>query len=503
MPRYIIIKLLAVVTVLGLIPLYSNAQPVIRPRDIPNQPGVELAYWTAADTVNGIQVDVGQAGEDRVWDLTAYQFEDVTFDTLLDPEAAPDRETFPTANRVLHSTANDLGLNLGTGYQYEIVADSGWYMLGVAGDAGILDRPLAYPTPMMVMPMPAEYGAEWDIGTQIRFGFPPPDTLREMLGELAAFVDSIYIQFELGGAASLDGWGIVRFSGGEVRALRQKISTRGSITVLAVGRILGRRFEQEIPGLGYEIQASLTYRWFAAGVGEIASITSTMGEEDPNFNVASQVRVRRIVPQMVFPQDPLVFGEVAVGNSRAASLYFGNQGEGIGIISRIEFSDDLASEIEVLTELPNVIEKDSTARIRFLWSPLQERTLEGQWALIYHNDPTVNSPLSIALEGNTPNFNGVKGEAGIINEFSLNSIYPNPFNSTTTITFSVGQVSKPVSLRIYDLSGREVYTAVAAPSGTAGEHRAVWNASGAPTGMYVVRLGGAGKTVGHKLVLTR
>jgi len=40
--------------------------------------------------------------------------------------------------------------------------------------------------------------------------------------------------------------------------------------------------------------------------------------------------------------------------------------------------------------------------------------------------------------------------------FALHSAYPNPFNSTTSITFSVEQASLPVRLAIYDLSGRLV-----------------------------------------------
>ena len=40
-------------------------------------------------------------------------------------------------------------------------------------------------------------------------------------------------------------------------------------------------------------------------------------------------------------------------------------------------------------------------------------------------------------------------------EFALSQNYPNPFNPTTNIQFAVPQAG-PVSLRVYDVLGREV-----------------------------------------------
>jgi hypothetical protein len=476
---------------LATIPALAVAQPVIHPRDIPSQPGLAPAYWTASDTQNGIQVDVGEAGEDRVWDFTAYELEDVTFDSLLDPDAAPERETFPTANRVLLSAVNDLGLNLGTGYQYETLTDSGWFMLGVASDGGIFNQAIVYQTPMLVLPMPAEYGAAWDIGANLDIGFPLPDSLLGLLGDLGDFadlVDSIYIRVSLGGSASLDGWGIVRFSGGEVRALRQRISTGGSISVVAVGTIpiINERFEIEIPGLGYDLQVSQTYRWFAAGVGEIASMTSMLGDDDPNFSLAAQVRVRRIIPAMEFPDAPLVFGEVHVGNSGLASLSFGNTGEGIGIITRIGFSGGLENEIEVLTELPYVIEPDSNCLIRFLWTPQQERSLDRESLLIYHNDPAASNPLMLQIEGFTPDFNDVKGEKTVAEEFSLGANYPNPFNSATRLTFGLPEPGR-VLIQAYDPAGHLIGT-LAEGWFEAGRHFITFDGRDLPSGVYLMTM---------------
>jgi len=75
--------------------------------------------------------------------------------------------------------------------------------------------------------------------------------------------------------------------------------------------------------------------------------------------------------------------------------------------------------------------------------------------------------------------------------FTLSS-FPNPFNSTVTISFSVpaGQVSESVRLAIYDLSGRLVadLTPAATRGVVAAERHLIWNASGQPAGIYFVSL---------------
>lgn len=70
-------------------------------------------------------------------------------------------------------------------------------------------------------------------------------------------------------------------------------------------------------------------------------------------------------------------------------------------------------------------------------------------------------------------------------EFSLVA-FPNPFNSTTLISFSLPQAS-PLSMRVFDLSGRQVATLVDGYM-SAGKHSALWNASGAASGSYMVQL---------------
>jgi hypothetical protein len=86
-----------------------------------------------------------------------------------------------------------------------------------------------------------------------------------------------------------------------------------------------------------------------------------------------------------------------------------------------------------------------------------------------------------------------KGVVSAVNEddatpltFELGQNYPNPFNPTTTIEFSIPEAVN-VSLILYDMLGREIEKLVDEELAT-GRYRAVWNARGYASGMYVYRL---------------
>ncbi|MCX6142456.1 MAG: DUF362 domain-containing protein [Ignavibacteriales bacterium] len=92
-------------------------------------------------------------------------------------------------------------------------------------------------------------------------------------------------------------------------------------------------------------------------------------------------------------------------------------------------------------------------------------------------------------------------EATSAMSFSLLPNYPNPFNPTTTIVFSLARESN-VSLKVYDLPGREVATLVSGGYHP-GSYQTHWNAAGYPSGVYWCRLSVNGAMQTQKLVLTK
>jgi hypothetical protein len=84
--------------------------------------------------------------------------------------------------------------------------------------------------------------------------------------------------------------------------------------------------------------------------------------------------------------------------------------------------------------------------------------------------------------------------------FSLSS-YPNPFNPTTTLSFTLPLEGR-TKIVIYDLLGREVQT-LANSVFTQGEHCVSFNGSALPSGLYFARLESGQYTTTQKLLLLK
>ncbi|NQU05379.1 MAG: T9SS type A sorting domain-containing protein [Calditrichaeota bacterium] len=89
----------------------------------------------------------------------------------------------------------------------------------------------------------------------------------------------------------------------------------------------------------------------------------------------------------------------------------------------------------------------------------------------------------------------------IPDEFGISGIYPNPFNSTTRIVYSVPQTSH-INLSLYNLTGRKISTLVNVDQ-QPGFHNTVLNASNLPTGLYFIRLKASDQVFTQKVMLIR
>lgn len=79
--------------------------------------------------------------------------------------------------------------------------------------------------------------------------------------------------------------------------------------------------------------------------------------------------------------------------------------------------------------------------------------------------------------------------------------YPNPFNNSTTLSFALPFPS-PLSLKLFDLSGREMQSLVDRPL-AAGEYRVTLDASAYASGSYFARLNTGQQSVTTKLILLK
>lgn len=77
-------------------------------------------------------------------------------------------------------------------------------------------------------------------------------------------------------------------------------------------------------------------------------------------------------------------------------------------------------------------------------------------------------------------------DINLTTEFGLWSIYPNPFNNSTRITYHVPMTSS-ISFQVYDINGREVARLFEGKQ-ISGRHILTWDASGLASGIYIIRM---------------
>jgi hypothetical protein len=112
--------------------------------------------------------------------------------------------------------------------------------------------------------------------------------------------------------------------------------------------------------------------------------------------------------------------------------------------------------------------------------------------LLTINDPTLLGVLTLAEP--------------IPAKFSLHQNFPNPFNPSTTIGFDLPEAAI-MTLKIYDVLGREIATLKDDEQFEPGTYTAEWNAAGIQTGVYFYRISAQtsekATAVVKKLVLLR
>ena len=151
------------------------------------------------------------------------------------------------------------------------------------------------------------------------------------------------------------------------------------------------------------------------------------------------------------------------------------------------------------------------------WMPIDLKisTLAGDTLVTVWNDSTsqtysfnfASKPTGVVFDPENWIFKGpnpttsVSMVNGTPASFSLQQNYPQPFNPSTNIRFSIAKAAR-VTLKVYSLLGQEVATLVDEVR-DAGEYTAVWDAHGSPSGVYFCRLQSGNSILTGKLLLVR
>jgi len=97
---------------------------------------------------------------------------------------------------------------------------------------------------------------------------------------------------------------------------------------------------------------------------------------------------------------------------------------------------------------------------------------------------------------------GITGESGTIpKDFTLSQNFPNPFNPSTVIKYQLPKESF-VTIKIYDLLGRDVKTLVKEEKST-GSYSVKFNSANLPSGIYLYRLQAGDFVQTRKMILLK
>jgi hypothetical protein len=99
------------------------------------------------------------------------------------------------------------------------------------------------------------------------------------------------------------------------------------------------------------------------------------------------------------------------------------------------------------------------------------------------------------------NTTGVEEGRPPVGSFSLSDNYPNPFNASTVIEYSLEKPTS-VNIAIYDILGRTVQNLDQGRK-AAGEHEIIWKAADLPSGVYFYRIEAGNHTEIHKMQLLK
>jgi len=112
------------------------------------------------------------------------------------------------------------------------------------------------------------------------------------------------------------------------------------------------------------------------------------------------------------------------------------------------------------------------------------------------------SDVTIVMQ-NVQNFLGVADDhaPALPTGIELTGVYPNPFNATTSITFTL-PYSANATLKVYNILGGEVAT-VTAGHFEGGAHKVAFDGSQIASGVYLVRLEAEGVVTGMRMVLLK
>jgi len=209
----------------------------------------------------------------------------------------------------------------------------------------------------------------------------------------------------------------------------------------------------------------------ASGKANGAAADGVIGQTDFVSNVDARTQSGLSGPRGVFVD---LFGKLYVSDEGNNRIMIYNNALGIG-----QYADNLLGQSDFISATnPNPPTGSSVNYPEFL-------VVDNATNQIWLADEYNNRILRYNTSGIPTAIDAENDGSSIPTGYSLSQNYPNPFNPSTTIKFSLPEASQ-VSLKIFDMLGREVVTLVNEEL-SAGNYNYQWNGSRLASGVYLYR----------------
>jgi hypothetical protein len=253
-------------------------------------------------------------------------------------------------------------------------------------------------------------------------------------------------------------------------------------------------------------------------LGNVADITIGTDEIDnyiPNIIVGNDETGIEIKALSGYSPNEIVFRKNLIYQNGLLNLFIDSLSNlGLKAPSGLALNGSTLSGIHPLPSMTIDVYKASRFELApsaYEWLGSTATNANGVFSFVI-TDPSVEAVAVSAtnpLAGMTSNFSKLSFLSTDVDNkadpqpktFSLAQNYPNPFNPSTNISFNLPAKSF-VSLKVYDLLGREVAVLVSEEL-SAGHYAKQWNASAMPSGGYFYRLQAGSLIETKKLVLMK
>jgi deoxyribonuclease-1 len=225
--------------------------------------------------------------------------------------------------------------------------------------------------------------------------------------------------------------------------------------------------------------------------------------DHPEFveRIASFTGAADLPQRSILAASPMIVSHSkrAPGQSLGWSHTFANLGTVPLTVTSALFSDPAYSLAENIPQ----IAPGTSVRIGVNYQPTVATVDSVATLTLTYNDGTAVKQFIVTLKAQTNGVLAVGTDAIVPAGFALQQNFPNPFNPSTTIRYSLPPGNKQhVVLRIYDALGKEVRTVVDAQQ-DGGEHAVSVSMEGSNSGVYFYRLQAGATILSRSMLLLK